>query len=78
MSNRIDLIWQEVLADIGTPVAGWQIAVILTACVIAWMINGVLRAYVMRQAAERWKIGIGTFNRLLFPLSTLCIILLGK
>ncbi|ACT47285.1 mechanosensitive ion channel family protein [Methylotenera mobilis] len=78
MSNRIDLIWQEILADIGTPVAGWQIAVIVMACAIAWMINGAIRAYVMSHAPENWKIGIGTFNRLLFPLSTLCIVLASK
>jgi len=78
MSNRIDLIWQEILADIGTPVAGWQIVVIVMACAIAWMINGAIRAYVMSHAPENWKIGIGTFNRLLFPLSTLCIVLASK
>jgi small-conductance mechanosensitive channel len=78
MSNRIDLIWQEILADIGTPVAGWQIGVIVMACAIAWMINGAIRAYVMSHAPESWKIGIGTFNRLLFPLSTLSIVLFSK
>jgi len=78
MSNRIDLIWQEILADIGTPVAGWQIGVIVMACAVAWMINGAIRAYVMSHAPEHWKIGIGTFNRLLFPLSTLSIVLFSK
>jgi len=78
MSNRIDLIWQEILADIGTPVAGWQIGVIVMACAVAWMINGAIRAYVMNHAPEHWKIGIGTFNRLLFPLSTLSIVLFSK
>ncbi|HEY0843599.1 mechanosensitive ion channel family protein [Methylotenera sp.] len=78
MSNRIDFIWQEILADIGTPVAGWQIGVIVIACAIAWMINGAIRAYVMSHAPESWKIGIGTFNRLLFPLSTLSIVLFSK
>lgn len=78
MNSRIDIIWQEILADIGTPVAGWQIGVIVMACAIAWMINGVIRAYVMRHAPEHWKIGIGTFNRLLFPLSMLVIVLISK
>jgi len=48
------------------------------ACAIAWMINGAIRAYVMSHAPESWKIGIGTFNRLLFPLSTLSIVLFSK
>lgn len=78
MNNRIDFLWQEILADIGTPVAAWQIAVIVMACVVAWGINGAIRAYVMNHAPERWKIGIGTFNRLLFPLSSLSIVLVSK
>lgn len=78
MNNRIDFILQEIIADIGTPVAAWQIGVIVLACAIAWMINGAIRAYVMSHAPEHWKIGIGTFNRLLFPLSVLSIVLLSK
>jgi small-conductance mechanosensitive channel len=78
MNNGIEHIWQESIADIGTSVAIWQIAVIVAACAIAWMINGALRAYVTRHAPENWKLGIGTVNRLLFPLSTLTIVLLAK
>jgi small-conductance mechanosensitive channel len=78
MSNRIDFIWQDIVTDIGTPVASWQIGVIVMACAVAWMINGAIRAYVMRHAPEHWKIGIGTFNRLLFPLSMLCIVLVSQ
>ncbi|MDP2280759.1 MAG: mechanosensitive ion channel, partial [Methylotenera sp.] len=78
MNNNIEHIWQEVIADIGTSVAIWQISVIVAGCAIAWMINGLLRAYVTRNAPENWKLGIGTVNRLLFPLSTLTIILLAK
>lgn len=78
MNDGIKHIWQEAIADIGTSVAIWQISVIIAACAIAWMINGVLRAYVTRNAPENWKLGIGTVNRLLFPLSTLVIVLLAK
>lgn len=78
MNDGIKHIWQEAIADIGTAVAIWQISVIIAACAIAWMINGVLRAYVTRNAPENWKLGIGTVNRLLFPLSTLVIVLLAK
>ncbi|MDO9282471.1 MAG: mechanosensitive ion channel [Methylotenera sp.] len=78
MNEGIKHIWQEAIADIGTSVAIWQISVIIAACAIAWMINGVLRAYVTRNAPENWKLGIGTVNRLLFPLSTLSIVLLAK
>jgi small-conductance mechanosensitive channel len=45
---------------------------------VAWAINGVLRAYVMRNAPEHWKVGIGGINRVLFPLSTLIFVLFGE
>lgn len=78
MSDHSNLIWQEIIADIGTSVANWQIGVVVMALVVAWMINGGMRAYVMRHAPEDWKIGIGTFNRLLFPLSAQLIVLISK
>ena len=78
MNQDIDFIWQEIMADISTPAAMWQLAIILGACVTAWAINGALRAYVMRYAPENWKLGIGGINRVLFPLSTLIFVLIGK
>lgn len=78
MNQDIDFIWQEIMADISTPAARWQLAIIVGACVTAWAINGALRAYVMRYAPENWKLGIGGINRVLFPLSTLILILIGK
>lgn len=78
MNQDINFIWQEIIADISTPAAMWQLAIILGACVAAWMINGALRAYVMRYAPENWKLGIGGINRVLFPLSTLVFVLIGK
>ncbi len=78
MNSEIKLIWQEVIADITTPAASWQIAAIITAVLIAWGINGILRAYVMRNAPGNWKLTIGSINRVLFPLSTLLIVLTAK
>ncbi len=78
MNNEIKLIWQEVIADITTPAASWQIAAIIAAVFIAWGINGILRAYVMRHAPGNWKLTIGSINRVLFPLSTLLIVLIAK
>ncbi|HSI37737.1 MAG TPA: mechanosensitive ion channel domain-containing protein [Methylotenera sp.] len=78
MNQDIDFIWQEIMADISTPAAMWQLAIIVGACIAAWMINGALRAYVMRYAPENWKLGIGGINRVLFPLSTLIFVLIGK
>ncbi len=75
MNNEIQLIWQEVQADMNTPVVLWQLAVIIAAVVTAWMINGALRQYVMRHAPEHWKLAIGGINRVLFPLTSLVFVL---
>jgi len=78
--NQADMqsIFQEILTDISTPAALWQFVIIAAACTIAWTINGALRAYVMRRAPEHWKLGIGGINRVLFPLSTLIIVLISQ
>lgn len=76
--DNIEFIWQEILSDTATPAGWWQLAIIIIACSVAWAINGVLRAYVMRNAPEHWKLGIGGINRVLFPLTTLAFVLLGK
>jgi len=76
--DNIQIIWQEILTDISTPAGLWQLVIVVAACAIAWMINGALRAYVMRHAPEHWKLGIGGINRVLFPLSTLIFVLIAK
>lgn len=75
MNNEIQLIWQEIQADMSTPVVLWQLAIIIAAVATAWMINGVLRQYVMRHAPEHWKLAIGGINRVLFPLTSLVFVL---
>ncbi len=75
MNNEIQLIWQEIQADMSTPVVLWQLAIIVAAVATAWMINGVLRQYVMRHAPEHWKLAIGGINRVLFPLTSLVFVL---
>lgn len=74
MNNEIQLIWQEIQADMNTPVVLWQLSIIIAAVVTAWMINGVLRQYVMRHAPEHWKLTIGGINRALFPLTSLVFV----
>ncbi len=76
--NGMQLIWQEILTDIFTPTGLWQMFIVIGACCVAWAINGVLRARVMRHAPEHWKLGIGGINRVLFPLSSLIFVLFGK
>lgn len=76
--DEIQLIWQGVLANISTAAALWQLGVILVACVVAWAINGALRAYVMRHAPETWRLGIGGIKRVLFPLSMFVVVIIAK
>ena len=76
--ENVQYLWQEIPADISTMAGLWQWIVLVTACTLAWAINGALRAYVMRQAPEHWKIGIGGVNRVLFPLTTLIFVVIGK
>lgn len=78
MNHDMHFIWQEVVADISTPVALWQLGIIAMACAIAWAINGLLRAKVMRTAPDAWKRAIGGINRVLFPLSTLVLVQVAK
>lgn len=78
MNAEINLIWQEIHAGTYTPVLSWQLAVIAVSLLLAWSVNGILRAYVMRHAPENWKVGIGGINRVLFPLSSLIFVYLGQ
>ena len=78
MNSEIQTIWQEIISDLTTPAIAWQIAIIVAAIAIAWMINGVLRQAVMQRAPEHWKLAIGSVNRVLFPLSTLTVVLISQ
>ena len=78
MNSEIQTIWQEIINDLTTPLIAWQIAIIVVAIAIAWMINGVLRQSVMKRAPEHWKIAIGSINRVLFPLTTLILVLISQ
>ena len=78
MNTEMQLIWRELLEDLPKAIMLWQFAVIGASITAAWVVSGLLRAYVMSHAPESWKIGIGGFNRVLFPLSSLVFIYIGK
>ncbi len=78
MNQETPLVWSELFVDLTTPFALWQFAIIALAASIAWLIQGVLRAKVMRSAPESWKLGIAGINRVLLPLISLIAIQLGK
>lgn len=78
MNSEIYLIWQELQTDLSTPTVLWQLGVVAIAIVIARVFNGALRAYVMDHAPNYLKVAIGGINRVLFPLTTLVVILIGQ
>ena len=78
MNPELQVIWQQLLHDFTSPVILQQLAVVALSLLLAGSLNGLLRAYVMRQAPERWKIGIDAFNRILFPLTSLLLIYIGQ
>lgn len=71
-------VWNELWADIATPVAMWQIAVVVLSIGLALAINGALRRKVMQSALDSWKLAIGVVNKIIFPISTLIFIHIGK
>lgn len=78
MSPEIQIIWNEILADISTPAALWQILIIAISVVIAFAINGALRAYFLEKLPENMKPMLGAINRILFPISTFLMIIIAR
>jgi small-conductance mechanosensitive channel len=77
MNGEMQLVWTELLSDLSSAAILWQLAVIAASCASAWIISGLLRAYVMKHTQESWKVGIGGFNRVLFPLSSVTFVYIG-
>lgn len=72
-------IWTEVVNDLQTPAGYWQMGLIALSLVLAWSINTLIsRRNVMGQAPEAWRLGVGGVKRVLFPLTTLAFVYLGK
>lgn len=83
MNSELQIIWQEVSADLKTSVALWQLSIVAIAVLAAWTINGALRTYVLRRvkesaALEDAKLAVGGISRVLFPLSSLCFVWSAK
>jgi small-conductance mechanosensitive channel len=75
---EIQLMWDELLRQVQNFVLLWQILVIISSLFGAWSVSGLVKAYVMRNAPENWKIGIGGINRVLFPISSLVLMHIGS
>lgn len=78
MNTEMQILWTELLNDLPKSAMLWQLAAIGASLAVAWVLSGLLRSYVMAHAPDNWKIGIGGFNRVLFPLSSLVFIYIGR
>jgi small-conductance mechanosensitive channel len=71
-------LWAEVATDLGSEAAYWQLAVVGASLLLAWALNKLLHRNLMQKAPETWKVGVGGLKRMLFPLTTLVFVYLGK
>jgi len=72
-------LWTEVINDLHTPVFYWQLGVIALSLALAWVINKLISGgEVMNLAPENWQLGVGGVKRVLFPLTSLVFVYLGK
>jgi small-conductance mechanosensitive channel len=78
MNTEMHLIWSELLEDLPKASMLWQFAVIGASLATAWVLSGMARSYVMTHSPGSWKVGIGGFNRVLFPLSSLVLVYIGS
>ena len=78
MNTEMHLIWSELLEDLPKAVMLWQFAVIGASLATAWILSGMARSYVMSHAPDSWKVGIGGFNRVMFPLASLVFVYIGS
>lgn len=84
MQSKTQLFWQEISSDIFHPAGYWQLSIILGACLLAWVINGLLRKYALTGAKkitfenQTLDAAIGGIQRVLFPLIALFFIFVGE
>ena len=71
-------IWTEVAHDLSSDAAYWQLAIVGASLLLSWTINRLVQMQLMQKAPETWKVGIGGVKRVLFPLTSLAFVYLGK
>lgn len=56
----------------------WQLAVLGLSLILAWGLNQLIRKRIPAMASGSWRIGVGGIHRVLFPLSALLLVLVGR
>lgn len=78
MNSEIQFIWQEIIADMSTPAAWWQLFIIAAVVALSWAVNGALKAYLLKSASESVKPFLGGINRILFPITALLLVSVAR
>jgi small-conductance mechanosensitive channel len=78
MNPEIQIIWAEILGDISTPVAFWQLFIVALCLGVSWAVNGALKVYFNQYSRENTKLVFGSVNRILFPITAYLLVNLAK
>lgn len=71
-------LWLEISSDFGSLVMLRQLAVLICSLGLAWVINRLISREIMKTAPTHWKLGIGGIKRVVFPLSALALVTMGR
>jgi small-conductance mechanosensitive channel len=70
--------WQEIISDLSSAAVWLQLAILLLSLALAWALNRVLIQRVRTSTPESWQIGVEAVARVIFPLSALIFVSLGR
>ena len=82
--DEVQNLVNDLLADLQNITVLWQIGVLAASLLCAWQISRMLRARVLvaqtnaADAEATVKISVGGFNRLVFPLTALALLYIGR
>ena len=76
-STFLSGIFGDLWADLHDPAILWQAGVLVSCMVLAWVAARGVRKPLARHSGA-WRLGIGSVNRLAFPLSALTLVLVAR
>lgn len=76
-TSEVYRLLTETLTNPGHPAVLWQAAILAFALLLAWSTDRLIRRHMPTQEGA-WKLGIGGFNRIVFPVAALLVVVFGK
>ncbi len=67
----------DLFSDLDHPAILWQLGVLAVALLTAWALNRLLRQH-LPETEGAWKLGLGGVTRVVFPLTAMLVVLVGK